>query len=118
MAPSALESTVCSLSDPVAFPTVPSESNLELNSHIASRLEGCSAKVPPMPAESGEKANLFATLGPEADGGIVLSGHTDVVPAEEADWVSAPFSMRQENRCRYGRGTGDMKRSVAAEELA
>ena len=67
-----------------------------------------------MHGAQGGKANLFATIGPWRDGGIVLSGHTDVVPADEAEWTSDPFVLRDDGARLYGRGTCDMKGFVAA----
>ena len=60
------------------------------------------------------KANLFATLGPEVDGGIVLSGHTDMVPVADQDWTTEPFVMEERDGRLYGRGTCDMKGFIAA----
>jgi acetylornithine deacetylase len=64
--------------------------------------------------ESGHKANLFATLGPGTDGGIVLAGHSDVVPATEEEWESDPFELRAADGRLYGRGACDMKGFIAA----
>ncbi|MDT8327133.1 MAG: acetylornithine deacetylase, partial [Roseovarius sp.] len=64
--------------------------------------------------EIGHKANLFATIGPEVDGGIVLSGHSDVVPVAEQDWASDPFELIEHDGHLYGRGTCDMKGFIAA----
>ena len=57
--------------------------------------------------------NLFATIGPAVDGGIILSGHTDVVPASSEGWQSAPFVPRRDQGKLYGRGAVDMKGFVA-----
>lgn len=63
--------------------------------------------------EAGERANVFATIGPEIDGGVVLNGHTDVVPVEGQHWLTDPFTLtRKENRF-YGRGSVDMKGFLA-----
>lgn len=59
------------------------------------------------------KANLFATIGPKDKGGIVLSGHTDVVPVAGQPWSSDPFRLRRANGRLYGRGTSDMKSFIA-----
>ncbi|WP_274424375.1 acetylornithine deacetylase [Chelativorans sp. YIM 93263] len=101
------------LSDLVAFPTVSAESNLELIAYAGEILSGAGARLSMHHDETGTKANLFATLGPEGDGGIVLSGHTDVVPAEEQDWTSDPFILREAEGRLYGRGTCDMKGYIA-----
>ncbi|SFP33005.1 acetylornithine deacetylase [Tranquillimonas alkanivorans] len=102
------------LADLVAFPTVSSDSNLEMIVHLASRLGDLGARVELMHDDSGHKANLFATLGPEGDGGLVLSGHTDVVPVEDQDWSSDPFRLVERDGLLYGRGTCDMKGFIAA----
>lgn len=63
--------------------------------------------------ENGERANVFATIGPQVDGGVVLNGHTDVVPVEGQRWATDPFTLtRKENRL-YGRGSVDMKGFLA-----
>lgn len=102
------------LRDLVAFPTVSSQSNQELIDFAANRLDDCGAKVDVITAPCGTKANLFATLGPETDGGILLSGHSDVVPVVDQDWQSDPFDMVERGGRLYGRGTCDMKGFIAA----
>lgn len=77
-----LTTTLRILSDLVAFPTVTSASNLDLIGYAATRLEDAGAVVTTTHDERRERANLFATIGPVVDGGVVLSGHTDVVPAD------------------------------------
>ncbi len=109
-----LETTKQILSDLIAFPTVSVDSNLDMISYLAARLKDCGAKVEIFHDESGKKANLFATLGPEVDGGIVLSGHSDVVPVTDQDWTSDPFVMEERDGRLYGRGTCDMKGFIAA----
>ncbi|MFY0662235.1 MAG: acetylornithine deacetylase [Shimia sp.] len=109
-----LETTKQILSDLIAFPTVSVDSNLDMISYLAARLKDCGAKVEIFHDETGKKANLFATLGPAVDGGIVLSGHSDVVPVTDQDWTSDPFVMEQRDGRLYGRGTCDMKGFIAA----
>lgn len=105
--------TMLLLGDLVGFPTVTSESNLDLIAYVASRLEPLATDIELTYDETGQKANLLATIGPAIDGGVILSGHTDVVPAEETDWTGAPFvAMRREQNI-YGRGTADMKGFIA-----
>ncbi len=111
---SPLENTVQTLEALIAFPTVSSDSNLSMIAYLAERLETCGAQIKIMHDESGNKANLFATLGPEIDGGIILSGHCDVVPAQEEGWHSDPFQLRQHENRLYGRGSCDMKGFIAA----
>jgi len=93
---------------------VSADSNLELIAHLANRLNDAGAHVQMMTDPSGHKANLFATIGPEVSGGIVLSGHSDVVPAEEDGWTDDPFEMTPRDDAFYGRGTCDMKGFIAA----
>ena len=101
------------LGDLIGFPTVTSDSNLDLIAYAEAKLAapGVSISVTRHPAE--DKANLLATIGPAVDGGVVLSGHTDVVPADEDAWTGAPFvAMRRQQRI-YGRGAVDMKGFIA-----
>lgn len=102
------------LSDLIAFPTVSADSNLEMIAYLATRLEDCGAQVDVFHDESGSKANLFATLGPLRDGGMVLSGHSDVVPVTDQDWSSDPFALTERDGKLYGRGSCDMKGFIAA----
>ena len=110
----ALDDTIGLLNDLIAYPTVSADSNLALIDHLANRLQDAGARIDVFTDPSGQKANLFATLGPETDGGIVLSGHTDVVPVSHQDWSSDPFAMTTHDGAIYGRGTCDMKGFIAA----
>jgi acetylornithine deacetylase len=101
------------VSDLIAFPTVSSESNLALIDHCADRLDSLGVKVAITGDDTGTKANLFATIGPEVDGGIVLSGHTDVVPVEGQPWTSDPFRAVERDGLILGRGSCDMKGFIA-----
>lgn len=98
----------------VAFPTVSADSNLELIAYAADLLSDAGATLSLSRDGSGTKANLFATLGPAGDGGVVLSGHTDVVPADPSEWTSDPFVLAERDGRLYGRGTCDMKGFIAA----
>ena len=109
-----LSDTVALLGDLIAFPTVSELSNLDMIAYLAHRLEQAGARVDIFHDEIGHKANLFATLGPETDGGIVLSGHSDVVPVAEQDWTSPPFEMIEHDGLLFGRGACDMKGFIAA----
>ncbi len=102
------------LGDLIAFPTVSSASNLDLIAYTSDLLGDAGASVSVNRDATGAKANLFATLGPVGDGGIVLSGHTDVVPVEGQDWTSDPFRMVERDGRLYGRGACDMKGFIAA----
>ncbi|GAA0788014.1 acetylornithine deacetylase [Roseibium denhamense] len=110
----ALENTKSLLAELIGFPTVSSDSNLDMIKHLADRLSDCGAEVEIWHDETGTKANLFATLGPNRDGGIVLSGHSDVVPVTDQDWSSEPFRMEERDDKWFGRGTCDMKGFIAA----
>jgi acetylornithine deacetylase len=97
----------------IAFPTVSRDSNLELIRFVRRFLEPCGAEIRLTHDDGKRKANLFATLGPRGEPGIVLSGHTDVVPVEGQAWDSDPFEMVEKNGRLYGRGACDMKGFVA-----
>ena len=109
-----LSDTVALLGDLIAFPTVSQVSNLDMIAYLAHRLESAGARVDMFHDELGHKANLFATIGPQRDGGIVLSGHSDVVPVDEQDWSHYPFEMTEAEGRLYGRGSCDMKGFIAA----
>lgn len=93
----------------VAFDTESSKSNLALIDFVAEYLEGWGVPHLRVPNAEGDKAALFATLGPMTDGGVVLSGHTDVVPVTGQAWTSDPFRLRVADGRAYGRGAVDMK---------
>lgn len=109
-----IEDTQAILSDFIAHPTVSSDSNLEMIADIANRLGDVGAHVDIQTSADGRKANLFATLGPSEPGGIVLSGHSDVVPVEGQDWSSDPFKLSDRDGRLYGRGACDMKGFIAS----
>ena len=111
---SPLEVCIATLERLVAFPTVSADSNYALVAYLAELLEDAGARVEILSDASAAKANLWATLGPDAPGGLVLSGHTDVVPVEDQDWTSDPFVLRREDGRLYGRGSCDMKGFIAA----
>lgn len=102
------------LSDLVAFPTVSRRPNRDLIDYCAGHLSRAGARIEIIEGENGRNANLFASLGPEESGGVVLSGHTDVVPVEGQDWSRDPFAATVDDGRVYGRGTADMKGFVAA----
>lgn len=109
-----LEGSIDVLSDLIAYPTISPDSNLAMIDDLAGRLNDIGAKVDLYHDDSGQKANLYATLGPERAGGILLAGHTDVVPVTDQDWSSDPFQMRKADGKLYGRGSCDMKGFIAA----
>ena len=93
----------------VGFATVSRDSNLELIEFVSHYLAGQGVESRLVPNADGSKANLFATIGPMVAGGVVLSGHTDVVPVDGQPWDSDPFTLTDRNGRLYGRGTADMK---------
>lgn len=97
----------------IAFDSVSARSNLPLIDFVAARLSewGIAAQI--LPSPDGQKASLWATIGPAVDGGVVLSGHSDVVPVEGQDWASDPFRLALRDGRAYGRGTADMKGFIA-----
>ncbi|MBL6928484.1 MAG: acetylornithine deacetylase [Rhodospirillales bacterium] len=97
----------------VAFDTVSRNSNLELIEFIRSYLVANGVESQIIPSADGRKANLFATIGPRDRGGVMLSGHTDVVPVDSAEWSSDPFRVEERDQKLFGRGTADMKGFVA-----
>ncbi len=101
------------LADLIAFDTVSSNSNLLMIEYLAEHFQKLGAHIEYIHDESGKKANLFATLGPQVSGGIVLSGHTDVVPVAEQKWHSDPFNALEQDGKLYGRGSCDMKGFIA-----
>ena len=108
-----LKDAISLLDHLIAFPTVSTEPNLAMIDWLAERLETAGAEVEVMSNAEGSKANLWATLNP-GEGGIVLSGHTDVVPVADQDWTSDPFVLTSRDERLFGRGTCDMKGFIAA----
>ena len=97
----------------VAFDTTSHRSNLALIAWIESYLAGHGVGAQRIPDASGAKSNLLATVGPRTDGGVVLSGHTDVVPVDGQPWTSDPFVLTRRGERLFGRGTCDMKGFLA-----
>ncbi len=85
----------------VAFDTTSRDSNLALIAHVETLLGNLGVASRRVSNADGSKANLLATIGPRVEGGVVLSGHTDVVPVDGQAWTSDPFAVVQ-------RGTGSM----------
>ena len=113
-----LQDTVDLLGQMVALPTVSAQSNLELAALIATRLESAGARVEWVGNDDGSKATIWASLGAEERGGLLLSGHMDVVPVVDQTWQSDPFTMVERGGNFYGRGTCDMKGFIAATMAA
>lgn len=93
----------------VGFDTTSSGSNMALIEFVADYLESRGINVQLVPSQDEHKANLIATIGPPDAPGIIVSGHTDVVPADAAQWTSPPFAPEVRDGRVYGRGTADMK---------
>jgi acetylornithine deacetylase len=97
----------------VAFPTVSRDSNRDLIEFVRSFLAERNIEAELICTADGQKANLFATVGPKNVPGVMLSGHTDVVPVDDQNWSADPFRMRVSAGRAYGRGTADMKSFLA-----
>lgn len=97
----------------LAFDTVSSKPNMALMDYVKRLLEDAGLAVTLIPDPSGGKANLFASTGPAGAGGVMLSGHTDVVPVEGQVWTKPPFALTEADGRYYGRGAADMKGFVA-----
>lgn len=97
----------------VAFPTISSDSNLELIDWVEDLLRSADFAVTRIWSLDRRKAGLFARIGPEGEEGICLSAHTDVVPVEGQSWTRAPFALSREGDRLFGRGTTDMKGFLA-----
>ena len=98
----------------VGFATVSRDSNLELIGFIRDYLAGLGVQSELFLNDAGTKANLYATIGPGDRGGVVLSGHTDVVPVDGQAWTVDPFRLTEREGRLYGRGTADMKGYIAS----
>ncbi len=93
----------------VSFPTVSRDSNLPLVDWVEEYLSGHGIVCHRHYREDNEQAALFAHVGPEVEGGVILSGHTDVVPVDGQPWASDPFNVTERDGKYFGRGTCDMK---------
>ena len=93
----------------IAFDTVSRNSNLDLIHFVADLLKTHGIESTILHDQTGAKANLFATIGANGDAGVMLSGHTDVVPVDGQDWTKSPFNLTKEDGRFFGRGTADMK---------
>jgi len=97
----------------VAFPSVVGTPNDAIMGWIRDHCQAAGAAVTVLPGPEGDRANLFATIGPRETPGYIISGHMDVVPAGEPDWHADPYQLRREGDRLYGRGTTDMKGFLA-----
>ena len=101
------------LSRLVAFPTISRQSNLALLDYVESLFLPAGIDVERFYSADGTRANLLASTGPDRSGGVLLSGHCDVVPVEGQDWSQDPFELHAAEGRLYGRGTADMKGFLA-----
>lgn len=101
----------------VAFDTTSAKSNMALIDMVRAYLSGHGVASHLVPNADGTKANLYATIGPDVAGGVVLSGHTDVVPVVGQPWDTDPWTIVERDGKLFGRGTADMK-CFAAVALA
>ena len=97
----------------ISFPTISANPNGELIAYCADLLQSAGAQVVMIKDPVQPKANLYATIGPDDRAGVMLSGHTDVVPVAGQDWTVPPFEMTEKDSKVFGRGTTDMKGFVA-----
>lgn len=98
----------------VSFDTTSYRSNLDIIAFIEDYLHGHGVASRRIVSDDGQKSSLYATIGPDGEGGVALSGHTDVVPVDGQTWTSDPFTVRAADGRFYGRGTADMKGFIAA----
>ncbi len=101
--------SVSLIRDLVAFPTVSRDSNKDLLAYVESYLGRHGVPCEILWNEDRTKGNLWAVIGPRDKPGVILSGHSDVVPVEDQPWSSDPFRLREEGGLLYGRGACDMK---------
>jgi acetylornithine deacetylase len=101
------------LSSLIGFDTTSTTSNLELIDYIRNYLEDYSINSQLVHNDDATRANLYATIGPQDIGGVMLSGHTDVVPTSGQDWNSDPYALKSDDQSYFGRGTCDMKGFIA-----
>jgi len=98
----------------IGFDTTSSKPNRALMDWVQDLLAGAGIAAQIIPDASGGKANLYATIGPQDRPGVMLSGHTDVVPVDGQVWTRPPFVLTEAEGRYYGRGTTDMKGFVAS----
>jgi len=97
----------------IGFDTTSCNSNLGLMAYVRSYLEGYGIASTLVYDDDEKKANLYATIGPQDKAGVMLSGHTDTVPAAGQNWTKQPYQLSEEDGRYYGRGTADMKTYIA-----
>ena len=109
----ATDRSIAMLEKLVSFDTVSRNSNLAFMDYVQGLLRSHGIESRLVHNEERTKANLLASIGPAVERGIVLSGHTDVVPVDDQDWHSDPFHVVERDGLLYGRGTADMKSFIA-----
>tara|TARA_R110001599_G_scaffold238129_1_gene437821 strand:+ start:771 stop:1928 length:1158 start_codon:yes stop_codon:yes gene_type:complete len=97
----------------IAFDTTSRNSNLQLIAWVENYLGEHGVESTRVVNDDGSKANLYATVGPDVAGGIILSGHSDVVPVDGQDWQTNPWLVTEQDGLLHGRGTCDMKGFIA-----
>lgn len=103
------QDTIGILKNLISFDTVSRNSNLPIIEWVEEYLVKFGAKTTRIASDDGNKCNLIAVFGPDVEGGIVFSGHSDVVPVDGQDWATDPFELTEAEGKLYGRGTCDMK---------
>lgn len=111
--PQLLDNVINWLTRLVAFDTTSRHSNLPLIDHVEAYLKARGVPTHRVPSDDGQKSNLFALVGPAVEGGIILSGHTDVVPVDGQEWSTDPWVLTKKGDRLYGRGSADMKSFIA-----
>lgn len=105
--------TIAILKKLVSFKSLPGQPTKDIIGYIEAELHQHGIDCTLSFDDTGEKANLFATIGPDTNGGVLLNGHTDVVPVEGQQWATDPFILTRQNNKLYGRGSVDMKGFLA-----
>ncbi len=108
-----LNNTISILGDLVAFSVLGGESNLSIAEYISTILQNNNIDYHQVFNSSEDKVSIHCRIGPEVDGGIILSGHMDVVPTKRQQWSKPDFKLTQEDHKLYARGTSDMKGFLA-----
>jgi acetylornithine deacetylase len=101
------------LSDLVAFQTIPATQTKEIADYVSNLLSDIGVESTQVGNDATNQYNLYATLGPDVDGGVALSGHFDVVVADPTDWTEDPFKLDERDGKLFGRGSVDMKGFLA-----
>jgi len=108
-----MSTSIALLDHLIGFPTVSHQSNMDMIDFIRDTLAASGITCQIIKDDTGLKANLYATIGPQGLPGVMLSGHTDVVPVVGQAWSRDPFKMSEADNNLYGRGTTDMKGFIA-----